>query len=376
MSNLSVFLKGKIGNLILNFEHHFKSNGITILYGPNGSGKTTIISALGGFINNLETRIFFNGNALHDIDKYPPNKSPFGIMFQNPILFEHLSVEENLDFVIKRNQLKTQNRSLISKEYLINQLDLNSLLHRSPENLSGGEKLRVVLARTILKQPKYLLLDEPMSDLDIKYKAKLLVFLKNFNKKFKTPILYITHSIEEISQVGDQIVLIKDGKKIDSGNVSNILNRSSFVDLTGKFESSSILEGKVYGHDKNIHMTTIDLNGQKLVVPGLPGNLNDIVRVRIRSRDILLSSSRIKTQITENELQGSISSIEIENNSAFSELVIVLKNLKKNRKKQKLRARITTYNLKNMKLSINNTVFIYISSVSIDRQAYQSKLLI
>ena len=376
MSNLSVFLKGKIGNLILNFEHHFKSNGITILYGPNGSGKTTIISALGGFINNLETRIFFNGNALHDIDKYPPNKSPFGIMFQNPILFEHLSVEENLDFVIKRNQLKTQNRSLISKEYLINQLELNSLLHRSPENLSGGEKLRVVLARTILKQPKYLLLDEPMSDLDIKYKAKLLVFLKNFNKKFKTPILYITHSIEEISQVGDQIVLIKDGKKIDSGNVSNILNRSSFVDLTGKFESSSILEGKVYGHDRNIHMTTIDLNGQKLVVPGLPGNLNDIVRVRIRSRDILLSSSRIKTQITENELQGSISSIEIENNSAFSELVIVLKNLKKNRKKQKLRARITTYNLKNMKLSINNTVFIYISSVSIDRQAYQSKLLI
>ena len=376
MSNLSVFLKGKIGNLILNFEHHFKSNGITILYGPNGSGKTTIISALGGFINNLETRIFFNGNALHDIDKYPPNKSPFGIMFQNPILFEHLSVEENLDFVIKRNQLKTQNRSLISKEYLINQLELNSLLHRSPENLSGGEKLRVVLARTILKQPKYLLLDEPMSDLDIKYKAKLLVFLKNFNKKFKTPILYITHSIEEISQVGDQIVLIKDGKKIDSGNVSNILNRSSFVDLTGKFESSSILEGKVYGHDKNIHMTTIDLNGQKLVVPGLPGNLNDIVRVRIRSRDILLSSTRLETKITENELQGTISSIEIENNSAFSELVIVLKNLKKNRKKQKLRARITTYNLKNMKLSINNTVFIYISSVSIDRQAYQSKLLI
>ena len=172
MSDLSVLLKGKIGNLFLNFEHNFKNNGITILYGPNGSGKTTIISALGGFINNLETRIFFNGNALHDIDKYPPNKSPFGIMFQNPILFEHLSVEENLDFVVKRNQFKTQNKSLISKEYLINQLELNSLLHRSPENLSGGEKLRVVLARTILKQPKYLLLDEPMSDLDIKYKLK------------------------------------------------------------------------------------------------------------------------------------------------------------------------------------------------------------
>ena len=118
MSNLSVLLKGKIGNLFLNFEHHFKNDGITILYGPNGSGKTTIISALGGFIKNLETKIFLNGNALHDIEKYPPNKRPFGIMFQNPILFEHLSVEENLDFVLKRNQLNTQNKSLISNCFL------------------------------------------------------------------------------------------------------------------------------------------------------------------------------------------------------------------------------------------------------------------
>ncbi len=373
MSDLSVLLKGKIGNFFLNFEHHFKNDGITILYGPNGSGKTTIVSALGGFIKNIEIRIIFNGNELHNIDKYPSYKRPFGIMFQNPILFEHLSVEENLDFVIKRHQLKTPNKSLISKEYLINNLELNSLLKRSPENLSGGEKLRVVLARTILKQPNYLLLDEPMSDLDIKYKSKLLVFLKGFNKKFKTPILYITHSIEEISQIGDQIVLIKDGEKIDSGSVSKILNRSSFVDLTGKFESSSILEGVVSRQDQNLHMTTLDLSGQKLVVPGLPGNLNDIVRVRIRSRDILLSSSRLKTQITENELQGLISSIEIENNSAFSELVIVLKSFKSKRKKQTLRVRMTTYNLKKMKLSINDSVFIYISSVSIDRQAYQSK---
>ena len=105
MSNLSVFLKGKIGNLFLNFEHYFKNNGITILYGPNGSGKSTIISALGGFINSIETRIIFNGNELHDIDKYPPNKRPFGIMFQNPILFEHLSVEENLDFVLKKSTM-------------------------------------------------------------------------------------------------------------------------------------------------------------------------------------------------------------------------------------------------------------------------------
>ncbi len=373
MSNLSVLLNGKIGNLFLNFKHHFKNDGITILYGPNGSGKTTIISALGGFIDNIETKIIFNGKELHDTGKYPPNKRPFGTMFQNPILFEHLTVEENLDFVIKRNQIKTQNKITITKEYLINYLELNSFLKRSPANLSGGEKLRVVLARTILKQPDYLLLDEPMSDLDIKYKAKLLVFLKDINKKFKIPMLYITHSIEEISQIGDQIVLIKDGKKIDSGRVADIINKSSFGDLTGKFELSSILEGMVVSYDQNLHITNLNLNGQNLVVPGLPGDLNEIVRFRIRSRDILISSSRLDTKITENELQGFISMIEIENNSPFSELVILLKNFKNNGIKQKLRARITTYNLKNMKLSLNDSVFIYVSSVSIDRQAYQSK---
>ena len=114
------------------------------------------------------------------------------------------------------------------------------------------------------------------------------------------------------------------------------------------------------------------MDGQKLIVPGLPGNLKDEVRVRIRSRDILLSSTRLETKITENELQGTISSIEVEDNSAFSELVIKLKNFKNKNKIHELRSRITTYNLKKMKLLINDSVFIYISSVSIDRQAYQS----
>ena len=179
--------------------------------------------------------------------------------------------------------------------------------------------------------------------------------------------------IEEISQIGDQIVLIKDGKKIDNGAVSDILNTNLFGDLTGKFELSSVLDGIVVSNDHNLHITTLDVDGQKLIVPGYPGKFNNEVRVRIRSRDILLSSSRLKLKITENELEGFISTIEIEKNSAFSELVILLKNKKNNKNSQKkLRARITTYNLKKIKLSRNDTVFIYISSVSIDRQAYQS----
>jgi molybdate transport system ATP-binding protein len=263
------------------------------------------------------------------------------------------------------------NKILIPKEDLINHLELNSLLKRYPQNLSGGEKLRVALARTILKQSDYLLLDEPMSDLDIKTKARILNFLKMINKKFKIPILYVSHSIEEISQIADEIILLNNGKKVSSGSLSKTLNSNSFQKLIGKFESSSVLEGILSETDQLMKITTLDVNGQKLIVPGRPGLIGNIVRVRIRSRDVIVSPVRVNTHITENQLEGIITNIYTEKDTAFSELVINLKNSKINKKSQLLRARITTYNLNKMKIAENKKVFIYISSVSIDRQAYQ-----
>ena len=120
-----------------------------------------------------------------------------------------------------------------------------------------------------------------------------------------------------------------------------------------------------------MNMTTLDVNGQSLIVPGRPGLENNIVRVRIRSRDIIVSPVKINTHITENELVGIITKIYTEKNTAFSELVIKLMKSKIKKTSQTLRARITTYNLNKMKITENKKVFIYISSVSIDRQAYQ-----
>ena len=369
MTNLFVKIKGYVGEFFLDFEHNFNNNGITVLYGSNGSGKSTIISSLAGFIHNLEIRIILNDKIIENTKIFPPHKRPFGTMFQNPVLFEHMSVNQNLDFPISRN--KSFNKSLISKEELINHLELSPLLKRYPQNLSGGEKLRVALARTILKQSDYLLLDEPMSDLDIKTKARILNFLKIINKKFKIPILYVSHSIEEISQIADEIILINNGTKIISGSLSKILNSNSFQKLIGKFESSSVLEGILSETNPLMKLTTLDVNGQTLIVPGKPGLIGDIVRVRIRSRDVIVSPVRVNTHIIENQLEGIITKIYTEKDTAFSELMIDLKNRKNKKKSQLLRARITTYNLNKMEIAENKKVFIYISSVSIDRQAYQ-----
>ena len=371
MTSLFVKIKGQLGNFNLNFEHDFKSDGITVLYGPNGSGKSSIISAIGGFFRNFEISIILNGQDLEGKQKIPSYKRAIGTMFQDPQLFEHLTVSQNLDFAVKR--VKPQNKKYINfeKTDLIKFLDLETLLKRFPINLSGGEKLRVALARTILSQPDYLLLDEPMSDLDIRYKAKLIQFLKTFNKQNKIPILYVTHSIEEISQIADEIVLINKGMYIASGFTSKILNSYDFQNLVGKFEASSVLEGFVSKINKRFSLTTLNIDGQDLMVPGSPGSLNNFVRVRIRSRDIIITPIKINSYVAENLLVGKILEIEIEKKTAFSELVIVLLNKKNENKGQILRARITTYNLEKMNLSDNKKIYIYIRSVSIDRQAYK-----
>ena len=173
MNRMSVKINGKLDNFKIDFEHNFFSNGITVLYGPNGSGKSTIISCIGGFIDGLDIKVKLNNIILDGGIKVPAHIRPLGIMFQNPILFEHLTVNQNLIFAIKRSKKKLYSENKIETEYLINHLELHQLLDRYPNNLSGGEKLRVSLARTLLTQPSYLFLDEPMSEIDIKYKAKL-----------------------------------------------------------------------------------------------------------------------------------------------------------------------------------------------------------
>ena len=371
MTTMLVKISGRLEDFEIEFHHDFNSKGITVLYGPNGSGKSTIISAIAGFTNNLNINVTLNDIILEGKKKVPPHKRSIGTMFQHPILFEHLNVNDNLDFALSRSTRNHKNKIKIKKEDLIASLELIQLLKRNPNNLSGGEKLRVALARTLLTQPDYLLLDEPMSDIDIRYKAKLLFFLKNINKEFKIPILYVSHSVEEISQIADQIILIDNGKKVEYGPIENILNSDKFQNLIGKFEVSSVIEGSVSKINKLLNLTVLNINGQELIIPGLPGVKDQIVRVRIRSRDVIVSSSKINFPITENELIGKILNIKTERKTAFSELIIVLNQAKKNSVSQILRARITTFNLKKMKLKQNDKIFIYISSVSIDRQAYQ-----
>ena len=193
--------------------------GITVVFGPSGSGKTTLLRAIAG-LEKSDTGFLKVGDSIWQSDHnfVPTHKRQIGYVFQDAALFDHLNVEGNLDYVIKRKTALT--KDFIDSIYTL--LDIKPLINRSTVQLSGGEKQRVAIARALLTNPKILLLDEPLSALDLKRKNEILPYLDSLHSQLEIPILYVTHSQDETSRLADHIMLIEDGKIIGNGPINEM----------------------------------------------------------------------------------------------------------------------------------------------------------
>ena len=366
MNGLSVQVNGKLGELNFNFKHHFKNKGITTLFGPIGSGKSTLVNTIGGFNQQLKAKILLNGTELQGKDFIKPRYRPIAIMFQENRLIESLTIMENLKFAEDKSKNKLCSTGLVNKDYIIEKLNINDKLFKYPNNLSTGEKQLVSLARTLLISSELIILDEPTSSLDLRTKTKILSFLKDFNSQFNLPILLISHSLEEIVQISDEIVLINKGNFVTSGKVSEIMIEKEFKNFFGKFESGAILNGLVIEKEKNFNLTKIEVENQILILPGNFKKKGDKIRVRIRARDVIVSKINLKKVFIENVLKGKITEIILEKDTAFAEILIKIST---DKSFQFFRARITKYNLKTMNLKIKDNIYAHLRSVSFDRQA-------
>ena len=366
MRGLNVKISGDFGGLNFDFNHRFLDYGITALFGPIGSGKSTIVNVIGGFNKELNATILLNKNIIQDENHLSPRLRPISIMFQENRLIETLTVYENLEFAEEKSRNKLCISQSIDKDKIINDLNLEEKLLKYPKSLSVGEKQLVSLARTLLISSEFIILDEPTSSLDLRLKKKILSFLKNFNKKYKKPILLISHSIEEISQISDEILLINKGKLVTSGKVHAVMIRKEFKNFFGKFESGAILEGKVLSKETKYNITRIKIEDEELILPGNFKKRGDLIKVRVRARDVLVSKKTFNLNFFENTFVGKVDEIIAEKETAFAEVLI---KIGKNKKHQFLRARITRYQLKKMNLKISEKIFIHIKAVSFDRQA-------
>ncbi len=199
--------------------------GITVLTGPTGSGKTTLINCLTGMVMPDQGEIKFLGNILYSsLQKkhVPPEKRGFGYVFQNSALFPHMSVWKNIKYGY---DLTPPQKRQIKLSSLIELFEISGLLERDVSTLSGGERQKVALARSLATSPQLLFLDEPLSALDKTSKNSILVYLKRVWKDFNIPMIYVSHSISEISALAQNALVISDGKIIFTGTATEAFQK-------------------------------------------------------------------------------------------------------------------------------------------------------
>jgi molybdate transport system ATP-binding protein len=272
----------------LDIEMSLPFKGVTVVYGPSGSGKTTLLRCLSGLEKAPLGYLKIASHVWQDEGSFIPiQERKVGLVFQESRLFPHLNIQENLLYGYQRTL--PGERSLQFDE-VVQVLNLRTLLKRRPEKLSGGERQRVAIGRALLTSPKLLLMDEPLASLDMQLKAEIIPFIKRIENEFKTPIFYVTHSMNEVLQLVDMMVILKAGKVENIGSVEKVFSDVRSREAIGDEQLGAVLETLVTEHDEGFGLTKLDFMGQVLHIPRQHIPVGQSLRVHIHSKDVILST--------------------------------------------------------------------------------------
>ncbi len=231
---LDIHVKRVQGDFTVDAAFQINDAGVTALFGRSGAGKTSVINMVAGLIRPQAGHIRVNGRPVFDAERkidIPPEKRRFGYVFQDGRLFPHLSVRSNLTYGMKRIPV---DRRYVTLDQVVDLLGIEPLLDRHPAKLSGGEKQRVAIGRALLTSPDLLLMDEPLASLDAARKAEVLPFIARLPRELNIPILYVSHSVDEILNLADTLVLLANGSPRVVGPVETVTGRPDFQKLTGR----------------------------------------------------------------------------------------------------------------------------------------------
>lgn len=210
---LDVFVKKRIGSLDMDICFTVQKPLITALFGRSGSGKTTLANIIAGLLSPDEGRIRFEDILYFDNKKridLPPYKRGIGYVFQEHRLFPHLKVKENLTF----GRFPGGRKSKAEFSKIVDLLKIGHLLERHPETLSGGEAQRAAIGRALFACTSFLIMDEPLSSLDLRLKNELISYIALIPENFSFPMIYITHSSEEVKKLAGMAAIINNGKLV------------------------------------------------------------------------------------------------------------------------------------------------------------------
>ncbi len=274
----------------LDVDLELPGQGITVLFGVSGSGKTSLLRCVAGLERTPGALVSIASETWQDdaAGIYLPTwRRPLGYVFQEASLFEHLNVRANLQFGLKR--AKAADSSALSAA--IDLLGIAALLERKTNQLSGGERQRVAIARALATQPRLLLLDEPLAALDHARRQDILPWLERLRDELKIPMLYVTHSSDEMARLADTLVVLDAGKVKACGPVAEVLAGLDMPVVLGD-DAGALLSARIEERDAHWQLARLAFNGGSLWVRDTGLLLGRAVRVRVLARDVSIALAK------------------------------------------------------------------------------------
>jgi len=292
---------------------HFRaSTGFTILFGASGAGKTTALDCIAGLINPDEGLIVAESETLFDSERnlrVPPWKRRMGYVIQDLALFPHLSAIENVSYGLR--SVGASRRRQRSRE-LLNIFRIEHLSDRRPTQLSGGERQRVALARALATEPRALLLDEPLAALDRPTKGRIIDDLRQWNRDHEVPILYVTHSSEEVFALGEQVIVLDAGRIIAQGRPHDVMRAPKLETVAQLSGFENVFDATVMAIHEDRGTMTCRLGSGPLEIetPLVRADVGSKLSVGIRAGDLMLATEIPRGISARNVIPGVIRRVD------------------------------------------------------------------
>lgn len=343
------------GDFTLDAAFDLPERGVTAVFGRSGCGKTSLLRCMAGLEPRARGQLVVAGRVWQAGDQsLATHRRALGYVFQEASLFAHLNVAHNLRFGWRR--LAPSGRR-VDWQTTIELLGLGPLLQRYPDQLSGGQRQRVALGRALLTSPDLLLMDEPLASLDSASKAGILPYLEQLHRTLALPVVYVSHSQDEVLRLADQLVLMQDGRVLTQGPVAGVLTRLD-MPLAHQQGSQALLEGVVSSQDESDHLTEVMCEGHSVWVSRLDQACTTRVRLSVAARDVTISRVPATDSSVLNCLPVQIE--ELETDSQPGHVLVALRL-----GKQVLLSRITERSRRQLALQRGDRVYALIKGIAV-----------
>ncbi|RPH45560.1 MAG: molybdenum ABC transporter ATP-binding protein [Burkholderiales bacterium] len=337
----------------------FRSDsGALALFGRSGSGKSTVLGLIAGLLRPDAGRVVLDGETLVDVERgifVPPHRRRVGVVFQDALLFPHLSVRTNLDY---GRRFARAGRP-VDADAVIAMLGIGHLMDRRPAGLSGGERQRVAIGRALLAGPRLLLLDEPLSALDFERRREIMPYVERLRDALDWPLVYVSHAVDEVARIAREVVVLEDGAVVARGAPGDVLAPGG---AAAGFGAVSVIEARVAGYDADYGLSALSHPAGSISVPGNVGPPGSVYRVLVRATDVALAVQRPRDVSFRTVLTGTIRAITTEDGpTARVELAL--------RGEGRLVALVTRKAIDELGLDTGDEVFAMLKATALDERA-------